>query len=92
MLSDFLSYHTISQWRRVEDFEIIVTVFNGPCVVCKVECKEKFKWLTAFKKTYKQVVHEVGVVTDGPHASKQIIKMIKKIAFEVSLKLKTKIK
>ena len=39
---------------------------------------EKFKWLTAFKKTYKEVVHEVGVGTDGPHASNQIFKMIKK--------------
>ena len=39
---------------------------------------EKFKWLIAFKKTYKEVVHEVGVGTDGPHASNQIFKMIKK--------------
>ena len=53
---------------------------------------EKFKWLTAFKKTYKEVVHEVGVGTDGPHASNQIFKMIKKTTLEVSLKLKTKMK
>ena len=48
---------------------------------------EKFKWLNALIKTYQEAAHEVGVDNDGPQASNQIFKMIKK-----SFKLKTKMK
>ena len=35
---------------------------------------EKFMWLTALIKTYKEAVHEVGVGTNEPHASNQNLK------------------
>ena len=38
---------------------------------------EKFKWLTALIKTYKEAVNKVGVGTDGPHAQIKFLKQNK---------------